>query len=209
MPMKELLDRLHKDARTENATDEVVYLQSQNDNLDFATHITDGEFKNIRSDIPPDITWATEALGRDPDAVNIWVGNHRSATSVHCDPYENIYAVVRGTKIFTLFPPTEGWCLQGTVCFEVQVGCLHRVRTGVSTCSLEPKPRRNAHPDTDISGSSEMVVYPRSNSGPTSYTPDQGRGPRGTSAISARRLVALCSTNTGPDWSCDCGQLLV
>lgn len=112
MPMKELLDRLHKDARTENATDEVVYLQSQNDNLDFATHITDGEFKNIRSDIPPDITWATEALGRDPDAVNIWVGNHRSATSVHCDPYENIYAVVRGTKIFTLFPPTEGWCLR-------------------------------------------------------------------------------------------------
>lgn len=29
------------------------------------------------------------------------------------DPYENIYTVVRGAKHFTLFPPTEGWCLQG------------------------------------------------------------------------------------------------
>jgi len=31
------------------------------------------------------------------------------------DPYENLYTVVRGTKKFTLFPPTEGWCLEGVV----------------------------------------------------------------------------------------------
>lgn len=31
------------------------------------------------------------------------------------DPYENLYTVVRGAKKFTLFPPTEGWCLEGAV----------------------------------------------------------------------------------------------
>lgn len=29
------------------------------------------------------------------------------------DPYENIYCVIRGRKIFTLFPPSEGWLLEG------------------------------------------------------------------------------------------------
>ena len=29
------------------------------------------------------------------------------------DPYENIYCVIRGKKIFTLFPPSEGWLLDG------------------------------------------------------------------------------------------------
>ena len=71
--------------------------------------------------------------GRHPDAVNLWIGNDRSVTSIHCgalirghtaiacfdqhlrlDPYENIYHVVRGCKVFTLLPPSEGWCLNGT-----------------------------------------------------------------------------------------------
>jgi hypothetical protein len=38
---------------------EVVYLQSQNDNL----RQVDSEFVGIRDDVPPDIAWATEALG--------------------------------------------------------------------------------------------------------------------------------------------------
>lgn len=29
------------------------------------------------------------------------------------DPYENVYCVIRGKKIFTLFPPSEGWLLEG------------------------------------------------------------------------------------------------
>lgn len=68
---------------------------------------------------------------RQPDAVNLWIGNGRSVTSIHngqcrqcqslilysdrTDPYENIYTVVRGAKHFTLLPPSEGWCLQGKV----------------------------------------------------------------------------------------------
>jgi jumonji domain-containing protein 7 len=65
-----------------------------------------------------------------PDAVNLWIGDSRSVTSIHSgesdnsfarfvngpsapDPYENIYCVIRGKKIFTLFPPSEGWLLEG------------------------------------------------------------------------------------------------
>lgn len=47
-----------------------------------------------------------------PDAVNLWIGNSKSITSIHSDPYENIFTVIRGTKHFTLLPPTEGWCLK-------------------------------------------------------------------------------------------------
>ena len=77
---------------------------------------------------------------RSPDAVNLWIGDEKSVTSIHSgapsktsmslvflrcvslthvrtraltDPYENIYTVIRGAKHFTLLPPTEGWCLQG------------------------------------------------------------------------------------------------
>jgi hypothetical protein len=41
---------------------EVVYLQSQNDNLRQA----DSELVGIRDDVPPDISWATTALGARP-----------------------------------------------------------------------------------------------------------------------------------------------
>jgi len=62
--------------------------------------------------VPKDVPWATEAFGYSPDAVNLWIGNRQSTTSIHCDPYENIYTVVRGAKHFILFPPTEGYLLQ-------------------------------------------------------------------------------------------------
>lgn len=40
--------------------------------------------------------------------------NFEIAILQNTDPYENIYTVIRGTKHFLLFPPSEGWCLQGT-----------------------------------------------------------------------------------------------
>ena len=82
----------------------------------------------------------TVLVDRSPDAVNLWIGDEKSVTSIHSgtlwntsmplevlrcvplthartraltDPYENIYTVIRGAKHFTLLPPTEGWCLQG------------------------------------------------------------------------------------------------
>ncbi|KIK06699.1 hypothetical protein K443DRAFT_673988 [Laccaria amethystina LaAM-08-1] len=105
---------------SEGVDGEVRYLQSQNGNLfpsDFFGRSSDdanspSEFEPLRSDVPSEIPWCTEALGKRPDAVNIWIGNSRSTTSIHSDPYENIYAVVRGEKNFLLIPPTDGWCLQ-------------------------------------------------------------------------------------------------
>ena len=109
------------------------------------------EFDGLKRDIPEEIPWCSEALGPltpcprllvdlrpnlglPPDAVNLWIGDSRSVTSVHSgeenktsymlmtnhvngpfvlDPYENVYCVIRGKKIFTLFPPSEGWLLEG------------------------------------------------------------------------------------------------
>ncbi|KAJ6539351.1 cupin-like domain-containing protein [Mycena capillaripes] len=95
---------------------EIYYLQSQNGNV-YSNRFFEGtpdpsEFEALRADIPSEIPWCSEAFGRAPDAVNLWIGSHKSVTSIHNDPYENIYTVVRGSKHFTLLPPTEGWYLK-------------------------------------------------------------------------------------------------
>jgi jumonji domain-containing protein 7 len=71
------------------------------------------EYGAIEADVDMDIKWCSEALGKKPDAVNFWFGDKNSATSLHKDPYENCYAVVRGQKTFILFPPTEYYCMHG------------------------------------------------------------------------------------------------
>jgi len=78
----------------------VFYIQKQNSNLT-------EEFKDIIRDIEADIDWATEAFGKTPDAANFWMGDARAVTSMHKDPYENIYCVVRGHKELVLQPPTD------------------------------------------------------------------------------------------------------
>jgi len=51
--------------------------------------------------------WGMVAFNNQPDAINIWIGNEKSITSLHHDNYENLYCVVKGKKIFTLLPPTD------------------------------------------------------------------------------------------------------
>ena len=80
---------------------------TENGNLPF-------EYANLAKDVPNDIDFATQALGQDPDAVNFWLGNERSTTSLHKDNYENIYIQVRGQKHFTLLPPIEMPCVNET-----------------------------------------------------------------------------------------------
>jgi jumonji domain-containing protein 7 len=43
----------------------------------------------------------------EPEAINLWIGDERSVSSLHKDHIENMYAVVSGEQIFTLFPPTD------------------------------------------------------------------------------------------------------
>ncbi|KAI9023501.1 cupin-like domain-containing protein [Phycomyces nitens] len=69
------------------------------------------EFSALEKDVAPHIDWCTDALGKQPDAVNFWFGDSKSITSLHKDPYENCYAVIRGQKTFVLFPPSEYYCM--------------------------------------------------------------------------------------------------
>ena len=64
--------------------------------------------------MPEIISLAKEVCGNDPEAVNLWIGDDRSVSSCHKDPYENFYVVVRGEKIFTLLPPASAPFLHET-----------------------------------------------------------------------------------------------
>ncbi|TPX31052.1 hypothetical protein SmJEL517_g05530 [Synchytrium microbalum] len=107
MPIGDVLDRITNSEKHDD--DAVFYVQSQNNNMGI-----DADFSVLFQDIPQDIPFMTEALGRSPDAVNLWIGNSRAVTSCHKDHYENMYVVLAGSKTFTLIPPTEAWCLSGT-----------------------------------------------------------------------------------------------
>jgi jumonji domain-containing protein 7 len=77
----------------------IPYLSQQNDNLR-------KEFPELLKDIDVSIPFAAEVLG-EPEAVNLWIGDERSVSSLHKDHFENLYVVIRGEKTFTLFPPTD------------------------------------------------------------------------------------------------------
>ncbi|XP_055592680.1 bifunctional peptidase and (3S)-lysyl hydroxylase Jmjd7 [Uranotaenia lowii] len=95
MPMDEFLDALDRKDR------DILYIQRQNSNL-----VED--FEELWQDIDMDqLAFASEAFNKKPDAVNFWMGDERAVTSMHKDPYENIYCVVSGYKDFILIPPVE------------------------------------------------------------------------------------------------------
>ena len=96
LTMKELVSRLIPRSRPETA----YYLQSQNSNL------TSTSLSSLLQDLKPNFDFAEQVLG-EPDARNIWVGDERSATSVHRDPYENLYLVLKGQKTFRLWAPVD------------------------------------------------------------------------------------------------------
>lgn len=77
----------------------IHYIQSQNSNLN-------ADFKPFLDTIVPrTLAFAEQALGKPPDAANLWLGASKSLTSLHKDPYENVYVVLRGKKVFWLLPP--------------------------------------------------------------------------------------------------------
>jgi len=78
----------------------IYYVMHQNSN--FTT-----EFAPLWNDVDTSLSWANETFQLKPEAINIWIGENRSVSSMHKDHYENIYAVVCGEKHFTLLPPTD------------------------------------------------------------------------------------------------------
>jgi peptidyl-lysine (3S)-dioxygenase / protease len=55
----------------------------------------------------PDLSFASDAFGVPAEAVNLWIGDARSTTSLHKDHYENCFLVACGEKQFTLRPPVD------------------------------------------------------------------------------------------------------
>ncbi|BGO98541.1 hypothetical protein NBRC10513v2_002935 [Rhodotorula toruloides] len=131
MPLESLFARLHEGEETREGP--VYYLQSQNGNLA-------EEYAVLQDDVGTDgPAFAREVFGDPPEVANIWIGGSRSKTSLHKDPYENIYMVVRGSKTFTLLPPTEAYCLHeqvfphATYAFSPETSSFTLNRTSPST----------------------------------------------------------------------------
>jgi jumonji domain-containing protein 7 len=80
----------------------VPYLSQQNDSLrqELPELLPDLERSHI-------LEFASSVFQQPLDAVNLWIGDERSVSSTHKDPYENLYTVVSGTKTFSLLPPCE------------------------------------------------------------------------------------------------------
>lgn len=69
LTMSEFLDTL------ENITqNSIFYIQKQNSNFI-------NSFRKLWLDAAVDISWANEAFGKQPDAVNFWMGDERAVTS--------------------------------------------------------------------------------------------------------------------------------
>ena len=64
---------LHCTDGLRDQTGDVRYIQKQNSNLS-------DEFSALSEDVS-EMAWASEAFGKDPDAVNFWMGDGRAVTS--------------------------------------------------------------------------------------------------------------------------------
>ncbi|PNI10803.1 hypothetical protein CK820_G0056777 [Pan troglodytes] len=78
----------------------VLYVQKQCSNLPT-------ELPQLLPDLESHVPWASEALGKMPNAVNFWLGEAAAVTSLHKDHYENLYCVVSGEKHFLFHPPSD------------------------------------------------------------------------------------------------------
>lgn len=127
-------------------------------------------------------------------------------THVGSDPYENIYTVVQGCKYFTLFPPTEGWCLQGQRLFYciAAVPRLSCFRASVSTRTIRETGVGSSYNSTFrlVYPFNSMVIDTESGcwsrAAPGSKTDQYNRSSRGDT-LSPCRLVALRSSGGTDD----------
>ena len=96
--------RQESKGRNEKLSNCVFYYSKQNDCLRTELkHLYDCNF------FPESVPFAEQAFGPNCylEAVNLWMGNERSVSSMHKDYYENIFIVLSGEKIFTLCPPSD------------------------------------------------------------------------------------------------------
>jgi len=83
-----------------NDFETVCYYSRQNDCLR-------KELPAVAPLFPSSLSWASETFGTELQAINLWIGNQRSVSSMHKDHFENLLHVVQGRKIVTLCPPAD------------------------------------------------------------------------------------------------------
>lgn len=94
MCMSDFLQKL------DDPTGPIHYIQKQNSN--FTT-----DFPELADDINiKDLDFAEQCLN-SPPLVNFWMGDKRAVTSMHKDPFDNLYCVISGYKDFILLPPHQ------------------------------------------------------------------------------------------------------
>lgn len=102
-PLARLLDSLQPatDASPPDAdADCVPYYSAQDSSL---TRELPALLSDVDASTP---SFARASFGRET-ATNVWIGDGRSVTSAHADPFENVYAVVQGRKVFEIRPPSD------------------------------------------------------------------------------------------------------
>ncbi|OXG42832.1 hypothetical protein C359_02159 [Cryptococcus neoformans Bt120] len=106
MTMSQLTEKL---GRSTDQDPFIYYLQSQDGNIyrDQPSPLGPPELEAFQKYFKRDVPWMKEAIGKQAEAVNLWIGDSRSTTSLHHDPYENIYHVLAGSKTFILLSPLE------------------------------------------------------------------------------------------------------
>jgi len=104
--LKKLLDSLSLSHNDKLNADVVPYYSLQNSCFT-------GEAKEMCREVDfQTIEFARDAFGVPETASNLWIGDSRSVTTCHADPFHNLYAVTTGKKVFHLRPPSDATVLQ-------------------------------------------------------------------------------------------------
>ncbi|MCO5598532.1 hypothetical protein L7F22_052629 [Adiantum nelumboides] len=170
MTFRDLFKTFDKD----NQSTTIAYLQSQNSNLTAPVEDGRGDLSILLKDLlngasddnlssrmkSSTYQWANEALDCQPEAINLWIGTEKSRTSMHRDHYENLFSVIRGTKIFTVYPPCEAHFLCEDEAFDVFQWSIKQDESWtLEPSSTPPTPWIPIDP-TQSSSSERNIRYP-------------------------------------------------
>mmetsp|Transcript_1861 Transcript_1861/g.3360 ORF Transcript_1861/g.3360 Transcript_1861/m.3360 type:complete len:373 (-) Transcript_1861:71-1189(-) len=108
---------------------EILYYSRQNDCLRT-------ELQPLMKLFPSTIPFAQEAFNTQPEAVNIWIGNEKSVSSIHKDHYENIMCVTCGEKEFTICPPLDAMFFKES-CFPTGTFSRDTINNGQWTVEVD------------------------------------------------------------------------
>ncbi|XP_012933881.1 jmjC domain-containing protein 7 isoform X16 [Heterocephalus glaber] len=133
LPLSHVLDVLEGQAQHPG----VLYVQKQCSNL--AT-----ELSQLLSDLEPHVPWASEALGKIPDAVNFWLGEAAAVTSCRFGDHRSLEGSLKASSVkesrsLLALPALMVECTRTTMrtcivwCLERSTSCYIRPVTGPSS----------------------------------------------------------------------------